>query len=279
MKALVSLKDVAFQYPGSPKRAVEGISFTVPKGRWTALVGHNGSGKSTIARLIDGLLAPLAGSITVDGLALNNENLATIRRKIGFVFQNPDNQFVGTTVGEDVAFGLENRNVCRAAMQEKVARSLQTVGMADFIDEQPANLSGGQKQRVALAGVLALEPQLVILDEATSMLDPEGRQQIDDLLLRLQRERQLTILAITHDTSEASLADHVVVINDGHLVEQGPAATILSQSARLQQLHLKPPFVFQLKQLLIARGIQIPEDVNNEQRMVDWLCRQYNSQI
>lgn len=274
MQALIKAKDITFQYPGSDEPAVKNISFDIPANQWTALIGHNGSGKSTLARLIDGLLDLQHGSIVIDGLSLNLQNLPAIRQKIGFVFQNPDNQFVGTTVGEDVAFGLENRQVPRSEMKERVADSLKSVGMLAFVDEQPANLSGGQKQRVALAGVLAMEPQIVILDEATSMLDPEGRHQIDQLLTKLQQERELTILAITHDPYEAALADNVIMINDGELVEQGTSDQVLSQPDKLAQCHLESPFVYRLKQSLIDQGIEVPANIDNNRRMVDWLCQQ-----
>lgn len=274
MRALIKAKDITFQYPGSDEFAVKNISFDIPANQWTALIGHNGSGKSTIAHLIDGLLDLQHGSIVIDGLSLNLQNLPAIRQKIGFVFQNPDNQFVGTTVGEDVAFGLENRRVPRSEMKKRVADSLRSVDMLDFVDEQPANLSGGQKQRVALAGVLAMEPEIVILDEATSMLDPEGRQQIDQLLTKLQKERQLTILAITHDPYEAALAENVIMINDGQLVEQGTSKQVLSQPDKLAQCHLEAPFVYRLKQSLIDQGIEVPANIDNNRRMVDWLCQQ-----
>lgn len=274
MDALISVRDMTFQYSTSNEPAVKDISFDVPRGHWTALIGHNGSGKSTIARLIDGLLVLQKGSIVIDGLPLNQSNLSRIRPKIGFVFQNPDNQFVGTTVGEDVAFGLENRQVPRTEMQTRVSKALRAVGMSDFIDEQPANLSGGQKQRVALAGVLAMRPEIVILDEATSMLDPEGRRQIDQLLIKLQKQQKLTILAIAHDPYEASLADRAVVINDGQLVAQGPTNQILSQTDMLSRCHLEAPFVYRLKDQLVDQGVEVPNNIDTSKRMVDWLCQQ-----
>lgn len=274
MDPLISVQDVTFQYSSSNEPAVKGISFDVMRGHWTALIGHNGSGKSTIARLIDGLLILQEGSIVIDGLTLDQRNLSRIRPKIGFVFQNPDNQFVGTTVGEDVAFGLENRQVARNEMKTRVRDALKAVGMLDFINEQPANLSGGQKQRVALAGVLAMRPEIVILDEATSMLDPDGRHQIDQLLIKLQRQQKLTILAITHDPYEASLADRAVVIDDGRLVAQGLAKQILSQTDMLSHCHLEAPFVYRLQDKLVEQGVKVPNNIDTSKRMVDWLCQQ-----
>ncbi|WP_102280654.1 energy-coupling factor transporter ATPase [[Lactobacillus] timonensis] len=274
MAAIVTTKDLTYRYTTDGKAALDKVSLTIPAGQWTAIIGHNGSGKSTLARLIDGLLAPTTGSLTVAGMPMDDEHVVAIRHRIGYVFQNPDNQFIGTTVGEDVAFGLENHQVPREKMQEIVEQSLDLVGMSQMIDEQPASLSGGQKQRVALAGVLAMEPDILILDEATSMLDPAGREQIDRLLLKLQRERQMTIISITHDVVETLAADSIIIINDGHLVKQGPADEVLSDAVGLLQLGLAAPFVGRLRLALEKRGIKVPAKVTDGQRMVEWLCAQ-----
>lgn len=274
MAAIVTTKDLTYRYTAEGQAALDKVSLTIPAGQWTAIIGHNGSGKSTLARLIDGLLAPTAGSLTVAGMPMDDEHVVAIRHRIGYVFQNPDNQFIGTTVGEDVAFGLENHQVPRERMQELVEQSLDLVGMSQLIDEQPASLSGGQKQRVALAGVLAMEPDILILDEATSMLDPAGREQIDRLLVKLQRERQMTIISITHDAMETLAADSIIIINDGHLVKQGPADEVLSDAAGLQQLGLAAPFAGRLKLALEKRGIKVPAKVTDGQGMVKWLCSQ-----
>lgn len=274
MAAIVTTKDLTYRYTAEGQAALDKVSLTIPAGQWTAIIGHNGSGKSTLARLIDGLLEPTAGSLTVAGMPMDEEHVVAIRHRIGYVFQNPDNQFIGTTVGEDVAFGLENHQVPRERMQELVEQSLDLVGMSQLIDEQPASLSGGQKQRVALAGVLAMEPDILILDEATSMLDPAGREQIDRLLVKLQRERQMTIISITHDAMETLAADSIIIINDGHLVKQGPADEVLSDAAGLQQLGLAAPFAGRLKLALEKRGIKVPAKVTDGQGMVKWLCSQ-----
>lgn len=274
MAAIVTTKDLTYRYTAEGQAALDKVSLTIPAGQLTAIIGHNGSGKSTLARLIDGLLVPTAGSLTVAGMPMDNEHVVAIRHRIGYVFQNPDNQFIGTTVGEDVAFGLENHQVPRERMQELVEQSLDLVGMSQLIDEQPASLSGGQKQRVALAGVLAMEPDILILDEATSMLDPAGREQIDRLLVKLQRERQMTIISITHDAMETLVADSIIIINNGHLVKQGPADEVLSDAAGLQQLGLAAPFAGRLKLALEKRGIKVPAKVTDGQGMLKWLCSQ-----
>lgn len=277
MRTIVTTSHLTYTYPRADQPALDDVSLELPAGQWTAIIGHNGSGKSTLARLIDGLIAPTSGSLTVAGMPLDDQHVVAIRQRIGFVFQNPDNQFIGTTVGEDVAFGLENHQVPRQEMKEIVEHSLDLVGMSRMVNAQPASLSGGQKQRVALAGVLAMEPDLLILDEATSMLDPAGREQINRLLIKLQRERQMTILSITHDALETLAADNVVVINDGQLVKQGSTEAVLSDTAGLQKLGLQAPYAGRLKQALIQRGIAVPATVNNGQRMVEWLCQQLAS--
>ncbi|WP_295746606.1 energy-coupling factor transporter ATPase [uncultured Limosilactobacillus sp.] len=274
MAAIVTTKDLTYRYTAEGQAALDRVSLTIPAGQWTAIIGHNGSGKSTLARLIDGLLAPTAGSLTVAGMPMDDDHVVAIRHRIGYVFQNPDNQFIGTTVGEDVAFGLENHQVPREKMQDLVEQSLDLVGMSQLIDAQPASLSGGQKQRVALAGVLAMEPDILILDEATSMLDPAGREQIDRLLVKLQRERQMTIISITHDAMETLAADSIIIINDGHLVKLGPADQVLSDAAGLLRLGLAAPFAGRLKLALEKRGIAVPTRVTDGQRMVEWLCSQ-----
>ena len=245
----IEFKDVTFTYPESKAPVLKKINFKVKKGSWTALIGHNGSGKSTISKLINGLLLPDKDSgsvITVSGMNLNSENVWDIREKVGIVFQNPDNQFVGATVGDDVAFGLENRGVPRDQMVQTVKKVLSDVGMLDYIDAEPANLSGGQKQRVAIAGILAVEPEIIILDESTSMLDPSGRDQILKIIKRLMSEKNLTILSITHDIDEADMADNVIVLNDGKILAQASPTEIFSQTEMPRQIGLDIPFVDKL---------------------------------
>ncbi len=274
MAPIVTTTDLTFRYSDKGKPALDHVNLAIPASQWTAIIGHNGSGKSTLARLIDGLLAPTAGSLTVAGMPMDEQHVVAIRHRIGFVFQNPDNQFIGTTVGEDVAFGMENHQVPRPEMLERVENSLDLVGMTQLAEAQPASLSGGQKQRVAIAGALAMDPDILILDEATSMLDPAGREQINRLLLKLQRERRMTIISITHDVLETMAADSVIILSDGHLVKQGATEEILSDPAGLERLGLQAPFAGRLKLALEQRGIQLPAATTDTQRMVEWLCQQ-----
>lgn len=272
----IDFKDVTFTYPESKAPVLKKINFKVKKGSWTALIGHNGSGKSTISKLINGLLLPDKDSgsvITVSGMNLNSENVWDIREKVGIVFQNPDNQFVGATVGDDVAFGLENRGVPRDQMVQTVKKVLSDVGMLDYIDAEPANLSGGQKQRVAIAGILAVEPEIIILDESTSMLDPSGRDQILKIIKRLMSEKNLTILSITHDIDEADMADNVIVLNDGKILAQASPTKIFSQTEMLRQIGLDIPFVDKLIYKLNQLGITIPKDVQTKDELKQYLCQ------
>lgn len=272
----IDFKDVTFTYPESKAPVLKKINFKVKKGSWTALIGHNGSGKSTISKLINGLLLPDKDSgsvITVSGMNLNSENVWDIREKVGIVFQNPDNQFVGATVGDDVAFGLENRGVPRDQMVQTVKKVLSDVGMLDYIDAEPANLSGGQKQRVAIAGILAVEPEIIILDESTSMLDPSGRDQILKIIKRLMSEKNLTILSITHDIDEADMADNVIVLNDGKILAQASPTEIFSQIEMPRQIGLDIPFVDKLIYKLNQLGITIPKDVQTKDELKQYLCQ------
>ena len=272
----IEFKDVTFTYPESKAPVLKKINFKVKKGSWTALIGHNGSGKSTISKLINGLLLPDKDSgsvITVSGMNLNSENVWDIREKVGIVFQNPDNQFVGATVGDDVAFGLENRGVPRDQMVQTVKKVLSDVGMLDYIDAEPANLSGGQKQRVAIAGILAVEPEIIILDESTSMLDPSGRDKILKIIKRLMSEKNLTILSITHDIDEADMADNVIVLNDGKILAQASPTEIFSQTKMQRQIGLDIPFVDKLIYKLNQLGITIPKDVQTKDELKQYLCQ------
>ena len=272
----VEFKNISFAYPDTKKAVLENISFQIRKGSWTAIIGHNGSGKSTVSKLINGLLLPEPNResfIKVSGSKLKPENIWAIREKVGIVFQNPDNQFVGATVGDDVAFGLENRGVPRIKMVETVKQVLSEVGMLDYIDAEPANLSGGQKQRVAIAGILAVEPEIIILDESTSMLDPHGREQVLKIIERLMREKNLTIISITHDIDEADLADDVLVLNDGQIITQGTPADVFSRTKMLRDIGLDIPFSKKLINKLNKEGIQIPQNLKTKDELKQYLCQ------
>lgn len=280
MANIIEVTDVSYTYPNAEQAALEQISLTITQGEWVAIIGRNGSGKSTFAKLLNYLLIPTEGSIMIDGVAVNGDNVWTIRDLVGMVFQNPDNQFVGATVEDDVAFGLENRNVARDEMVPRVAAVLERVHMRDFSDREPARLSGGQKQRVAIASVLAVEPKILILDEATSMLDPQGRREMIALVRELKAAMgdNLTVLSITHDIDEASHADKVVVLSDGQIRETGRPEDIFVNADKLRELGLSVPFAEQLKEKLVARGIDVPSAYMTTEGMADWLWQSISNQ-
>lgn len=272
----VEFKDVSFTYPDTKKAILDQISFKIKRGSWTSLIGHNGSGKSTISKLINGLLLPDSANnsrITVLGMTLNQKTVWDVREKVGIVFQNPDNQFVGATVGDDVAFGLENRAVPREQMVKIVRKVLADVGMLDYIDAEPANLSGGQKQRVAIAGILAVEPKIIILDESTSMLDPKGREQVLKIIKHLKKEKNLTVISITHDIDEANMTDDVIVLNDGKILAQGTPTEIFSKTEMLQEIGLDIPFVQKLINKLNEVGISVPKNIKTKDELKQYLCQ------
>ena len=270
----IKIRKLVFTYPDSKYPVLKNINLDFEPFSWTAIIGHNGSGKSTLARLLDGLLSPTAGSIEVDGIQVKESSLGQIHQQIGFVFQNPENQFVGATVADDVAFGLENRQVARNEMEEKIDKALKMVGMSDYKNTAPINLSGGQKQRIALAGILALMPKIIILDEATSMLDPLARQEILSLLQRLKNEYNLSIISITHDLKEIELADKIVVLNDSQVVKQGTPSEILKDKELLLEIGVGVPASQQLQKLLVERGINIPNRYLNLEELKNWLKQQ-----
>ncbi|GAA2973872.1 energy-coupling factor transporter ATPase [Lentilactobacillus parakefiri] len=270
MKDIIQIKNISFNYPDQ-ERLFTNFSMNIHEGEWTAIIGQNGSGKSTLARLIDGLIVLKSGQIVVDGLTVNDENIFDIRNKIGMVFQNPEDQFVGATVEDDVAFGLENRQIPREKMQQIVENSLKQVGMWDFRDRIPANLSGGQKQRVAIAGIIALSPKIIILDEATSMLDPRGRQEILKLVDKIKHDNDLTVISITHDIDEAAGADQVIVVNKGKVVEADQPDKIFGDINKLTSIGLSAPFTSELLSALRKRGVDSPSQYLNDQRLITWI--------
>ena len=273
MTPIISLSHVTYAYPNSDVPALHDLSLTINKGEWVAIIGHNGSGKSTFAKLLNYLLAPDEGEITINDVVATEENMWTIRDMVGMVFQNPDNQFVGATVADDVAFGMENRGVPRDEMISRVDAALEEVQMMPFADREPARLSGGQKQRVAIASVLALQPKILILDEATAMLDPTGRREMLALVheLKARMGDDLTVISITHDIDEAASADRVMVINDGELVETGLPAEIFANADQLRRFGLAVPFAEQLKEKLRLRGIAVPNEYLTTEGLVTWL--------
>ncbi|MBE6123725.1 MAG: energy-coupling factor transporter ATPase, partial [Erysipelotrichaceae bacterium] len=233
---------------------------------------HNGSGKSTIAKLIAGLLEKESGSIVIDGLELNEENLHAIRGKIGIVFQNPDNQFIGSTVQDDIAFGLENHCVPQQNMDAIIHEYAERVGMTEYLNTEPTHLSGGQKQRVAIAGVLAMKPEILIFDEATSMLDPQGKDGIKKMINELHRESGLTIVSITHDIEEVTNSDYVIALSKGHVAMTGTPQEVFADEKQLKQIQLELPFAMELSKELRRRGVNVSEELTMG-RLVDALCR------
>ena len=278
---IIKIKNVSFSYPESDTPAIDNISFNVKRGSWTSIIGHNGSGKSTIIRLINGLLVPdESGSplIEVDGIKLTDDTVWEVRNRVGIVFQNPDNQFVGATVADDVAFGLENRGIPHSEMVKIVPEAIKAVGMSEYAGSEPANLSGGQKQRVAIAGILAIKPKIIVLDEATSMLDPEGRNQILSIVQDMKDKYDLTVISITHDIDEANMADQVLVMNDGKLITQGSTKTVFSQVSLLKSIGLDVPFFEQIKEKLQQDAIKLPDNLDSEKELINYLC-QLNSKM
>jgi energy-coupling factor transport system ATP-binding protein len=267
----IIIQHLSFSYD-SQTDVVSDVSFVVEKGSYTTLIGHNGSGKSTIAKLLIGLLEKKSGYIAIDGIELTEANLDQIRRKIGIVFQNPDNQFIGATVRDDIAFGLENHQVDPSLMDGIIENYAARVDMTKYLEQEPTRLSGGQKQRVAIAGVLAMKPDILILDEATSMLDPEGKAEINALVNQLHDEYGMTILSITHDIEEVKKSDHVIVMYDGHVVKDGKPEAVMTDIQKLVALKLDAPYSVKLAHALSVRGIHLKESINTE-RMVAELCR------
>ena len=271
MKSIIDVKNLSFRYKESQEYYdVKDIMFHVKRGEWLSIVGHNGSGKSTTVRLIDGLLEAESGEIVIDGQRLTEENVWNIRRQIGMVFQNPDNQFVGATVEDDVAFGLENQGLSRQEMQKRVEEALDLVGMLDFKKREPARLSGGQKQRVAIAGVVALRPAILILDEATSMLDPEGRRELIETVKGIRKDYDMTVISITHDLEEVAMSDRVLVMKKGEIESTSSPRELFSRND-LDQIGLDDPFSNQLKYSLSQNGYDLPENYLTESELEDKL--------
>ena len=267
MKSIIDVKNLSFRYKESQEYYdVKDITFHVKRGEWLSIVGHNGSGKSTTVRLIDGLLEAESGEIVIDGQRLTEENVWNIRRQIGMVFQNPDNQFVGATVEDDVAFGLENQGLSRQEMKKRVEEALDLVGMLDFKKREPARLSGGQKQRVAIAGVVALRPAILILDEATSMLDPEGRRELIEIVKGIRKDYDMTVISITHDLEEVAMSDRVLVMKKGEIESTSSPRELFSRND-LDQIGLDDPFANQLRHSLIQNGYDLPENYLTESEL------------
>lgn len=271
MENIIEVKNLSYRYDHkSEDYILKDVSFHVKQGEWLSIVGHNGSGKSTTVRLIDGLLEAESGDILISGDKLTADNVWEKRRQIGMVFQNPDNQFVGATVEDDVAFGLENQGMNYPMMVKRVHEALELVGMQNFKEREPARLSGGQKQRVAIAGVVALQPDIIILDEATSMLDPEGRLELIRTVKKIKDKNHLTVISITHDLDEISLSDRVLVMKNGQ-VESTATPRELFSRPDLEDLGLDQPFVNQVKAAMIQTVLTLPETYLTEKELQEQL--------
>lgn len=268
---MIDVKNLCFSYD-SEKETINDVSFSIEKGTYTTIIGQNGSGKSTIAKLIAGLLEKKSGSIYIDGLELNLDNLNTIRNKLGIVFQNPDNQFIGSTVRDDIAFGLENHCIPQSEMDSLIEKNSSIVKMNDYLDREPTKLSGGQKQRVAIAGVLAMKPEILIFDEATAMLDPSGKDEIKKVIMDLHKSQQLTIVSITHDIDEVASSDSVIALFNGQVVMQGKPEEIFAQEKMIEKIQLDIPFSMKLQRELAKQGLKLDRKITME-GLCEQLCQ------
>ena len=270
---IIQLDDVVFQYDGAEAPAVNHVNLEIRRGEFLAVLGRNGSGKSTMARLLNALLIPDSGRVMVGGIEISEENAYAVREKCGMVFQNPDNQIVATVVEEDCAFGLENRGVPSKEIRRRVDEALSEVGMAERALASPSMLSGGQKQRVAIAGVLAMRPSIIVFDESTAMLDPVGRKDVFSVARRINREEGITVIWITHFMEEAVQADRVAVMDAGRVELQGEPREVFSNVDEILQLGLDVPEMMKLSRRLRDAGVKIPKEILTVEEMAVELCR------
>ena len=278
MQAMIRTDALSFSYPVEEGQrrttALEDVTLSIEKGSFVVVLGHNGSGKSTLAKHFNAVLLPSGGAVYVEGMNTQDEDLLLeIRRRVGMVFQNPDNQIVANVVEEDVAFGPENLGVPTAEIRRRVDDALAAVGMEQFARHAPHLLSGGQKQRVAIAGIIAMEPECIVLDEATAMLDPAGRREVIDTVRRLNRERGITVVLITHHMAEAEHADRVIVMNDGEIAMDGTPRQVFCQVERLHQLGLAAPDTVELLHRLQKAGMDVALDSLTVDECADTICR------
>ncbi|MFG6497395.1 energy-coupling factor ABC transporter ATP-binding protein [Fictibacillus sp. UD] len=274
MENIITVKDVTFYYPGEETPTLKGVTLDVHKGEWLSIVGHNGSGKSTLAKMLNGLLLPNEGAVFVSDYTTERpDDIWEVRRQVGMVFQNPDNQFVGTSVQDDIAFGLENFGVPREEMVKRISESVERVGMEAFLNQEPHQLSGGQKQRVAIAGILAQKPSVIVLDEATSMLDPIGRIEVIETVRELNKKEGITVISITHDLEEALSADRVVVMKMGEKAAEGTPEDIFQQRELLKSAGLDLPFSLKLSEALRQQGVELDKSYLTQEELVNALWK------
>lgn len=269
-RTIISLDKISFSYQN--QKNFEKLSIQIQEGEWVAIVGANGSGKTTLAKILSGLLTIDSGNFEIMGTTVTSDNFIELRRQVGMVFQNPDDQFVGVTVRDDIAFGLENHQLSREVMLERIEKYAKKIEISEFLEREPHALSGGQKQRVAIASVLALEPQIMIFDEATSMLDPHARHEVMDVIQNLHQKEQKTILTITHDLEEAILADRMIILHQGEIVVDGnPLEIFADETLDLTKYRLKLPFYIALSQALKKAG-KLTALYHTKEGLVTALC-------
>ncbi len=276
MAAIVRVENLVYRYDDEiiTKNAVDGVSFDIEAGEFVVIIGHNGSGKSTLAKHFNGIFYPTEGNVYINGMNTRDDSLIwKIRQNAGMVFQNPDNQIVATIVEEDVAFGPENLGVDKDTIRKRVDEALRLVNMTEFAKKQPHNLSGGQKQRVAIAGIIAMRPDCIVFDEPTAMLDPSGRKEVVDTILKLNKEEGKTVIHITHFMDEATNADRVIVMDEGKIKMQGKPREIFSKVEELNALGLDVPQMTELSYELNKEGIKVRDDILTVEEMVEELCQ------
>lgn len=275
---MIEIKDLYFSYENegenkNPRNVINGVNLNIKEGEFVALLGHNGSGKSTLAKLINALFIPKKGQVLVDGFdTKDDKSVWDIRSRAGMVFQNPDNQLVATVVEDDVAFGLENLGIESSEIRKRVDKALESVNMEDFKKNSPHLLSGGQKQRVAIAGILAMSPTYIILDEPTAMLDPSGRKEVMDTVLKLNKEQGKTIILITHYMDEAAMADRLIIMEEGSIILQGKPREVFSHVDEIKKIGLDVPQVTELAFDLKKQGFNIRNDVLTVEELVEQVC-------
>ena len=270
---MIECKGVRFRYDSEAPEALKGIDLTIADGVFLVVAGHNGSGKSTLSKHINGLLLPTEGHVLVNGLdTQNEEDLLAIRQQVGMVFQNPDNQLVTTIVEEDVAFGPENLGVTSPEIRVRVDEALKKVGMSAYAESAAHRLSGGQKQRIAIAGMLAMEPKILVLDEATAMLDPKGREELLETVYELNRKNGMTVIMITQYMEEAVMADRLIVMSDGQIVMDDTPTSVFTRGNELRALGLDVPEIVRIREDLVQQGVSIPSTVLTDTQLAEALC-------
>lgn len=274
MSELIKIENLIYKYDEKSKHAVDNLNFSIKKGEFVVIIGHNGSGKSTLAKLFNGIFIPTSGEVIVEGINTKEDSrIWDIRQKVGMVFQNPDNQIVATVVEDDVAFGPENLGIEKSEIRRRVDNALALVRMSEFSKRQPHNLSGGQKQRIAIAGIIAMSPDCIIFDEPTAMLDPRGRKEVMETIIRLNKEEGKTIVHITHFMDEATEADRVLVMEEGQIIMEGKPREIFSQVKKLKSLGLDVPQMTEFAYMLRQEGVDLDNQILTTEEMVDSLCQ------